>query len=294
MKFGKVVDPSLVDFTLPPTPSETYKVLKSYDKPNDFEVFVGCAKWNKTDLKGFYPKGIKDELAYYSQQFNSIELNATYYNTPSKEQVSIWNKKTPADFKFFPKIPQSISHYSRLLNTREKVLTFTDSVAFFEEKLGMIFLQMHENFNPKDFDRLQSFIEEFPKGFPLAVEVRNEEWFSNKTVLDQYCDMLQQNNVTNIIVDTAGRRDMVHMRLTSSTTFVRYVGANTPADYDRLNDWLEVLQDWRANGLQKLYFFIHQNIEIESPLLATFFIKKSNTVFNLDLPYPEKNNLSLF
>lgn len=294
MKFGKVVDPSLVDFTLPPTPSETYKVLKSYDKPNDFEVFVGCAKWNKTDLKGFYPKGIKDELAYYSQQFNSIELNATYYNTPSKEQVSIWNKKTPADFKFFPKIPQSISHYSRLLNTREKVLTFTDSVAFFEEKLGMIFLQMHENFNPKDFDRLQSFIEEFPKGFPLAVEVRNEEWFSNKTVLDQYCDMLQQNNVTNIIVDTAGRRDMVHMRLTSSTTFVRYVGANTPADYDRLNDWLEVLQDWRANGLQKLYFFIHQNIEIESPLLATFFIKKLNTVFNLDLPYPEKNNLSLF
>jgi len=294
MKFGKVPDPSLVDFTLPPTPTETYKILKSYDKSNDFEVFVGCAKWNKTDLKGFYPKSTKDELAYYSQQFNSIELNATYYNTPSKEQVSIWNKKTPANFKFFPKIPQSISHYSRLLNTNEKVLAFTDAVSFFEEKLGMIFLQMHENFNPKDFDRLKNFVEDFPKGFPLAVEVRNEEWFSNTAVLNQYCSMLQRNNATNIIIDTAGRRDMLHMRLTNHTAFIRYVGANTIADYDRLNNWLEVLKDWRANGLQKLYFFIHQNIEIESPLLATFFIKKLNTYFNLDLPYPEKNNISLF
>ena len=89
MKFGKVTDPSLVDFTLPPTPPETYAVLGK--NPNDdFEVFVGCAKWNKTDLKNFYPKGTKDELTYYSQQFNSIELNATYYSSPSKDQVQIW------------------------------------------------------------------------------------------------------------------------------------------------------------------------------------------------------------
>src|SRR5690606_19978414 len=262
MKFGKVADPSLVDFTLPPTAPETYPVLGINPKAN-FEVFVGCAKWNKTDLKNFYPKGTKDELMYYSKQFNSIELNATYYSSPSKDQVRIWNDKTPENFKFFPKIPQSISHYSRLLNTNEKVLTFTDALAFFEDKLGMIFLQMHENFKPKDFDRLQKFIEEFPKGFPLAVEVRNEEWFADKTIFNQYCNLLQKHNVANIIVDTAGRRDMLHMRLTGNTAFVRYVGANTAADYDRLNDWLTVLKDWRESGLQKLYFFIHQNTEVE-------------------------------
>lgn len=293
MKFGKVTDPSLVDFTLPPTVPETYTVLGENPK-SDFEVFVGCAKWNKTDLKNFYPKGTKDELTYYSQQFNSIELNATYYSAPSKDQVRIWNDKTPESFKFFPKIPQSISHYSRLLNTNEKVLAFTDALVFFEDKLGMIFLQMHENFKPKDFDRLQKFIEEFPKGFPLAVEVRNEEWFANKTIFNQYCNLLQKQNVANIIVDTAGRRDMLHMRLTSNTAFVRYVGANTATDYDRLNDWLAVLKDWRKSGLQKLYFFIHQNTELESPLLATHFIKQLNAEFKLDLPYPGKNDLSLF
>ena len=76
MDFGKVKDPSLVDFKLPIDAPETKQVLSTY-KGNEFEVYVGCAKWSSGELKGFYPKGTKDELTYYSTQFNSIELNAT-------------------------------------------------------------------------------------------------------------------------------------------------------------------------------------------------------------------------
>lgn len=294
MKFGKVDDPSLVDFSLPLTAPQTYEVLKKFNITNSFEVYIGCAKWNKEDLKGFYPKGTKDELTYYAKQFNSIELNATYYKAPSKIQVEKWFAKTPENFKFFPKIPQSISHYSRLLNTDQKVLEFCDAVSFFQNKLGMIFLQMHENFKPKDFDRLHQFIDHFPKGFPLAVEVRNEEWFANKEVFTSFTSMLKKQATTNVIVDTAGRRDMLHMHLTSDTAFVRYVSANDGSDYERFDEWIEILKNWRAHGLQKLYFFVHQNIELESPILATYFIKKINTTFGLDLPYPGKNDLLLF
>ncbi len=294
MKFGKVEDASAVDFTLPPTRPETLALLKTYPKKKNFEVYVGCAKWNKTDLKGFYPPKTKDELAYYATQFNSIELNATYYNTPSKEQVRIWKDKTPADFRFFPKITQSISHYSRLLNTEEKVKDYTDSIAFFEEKLGCVFLQLHENFKPKDLDRLSYFIETFPKAFPLAVEVRNEEWFADQQIFEDYCEMLVKNNAVNIIVDTAGRRDMLHMRLTNDAAFIRYVGANHASDYERLDEWIDRLKEWRSAGMRKLYFFIHQNVELESPLLATYFIKKLNEVFGMDLRYPNKNIQTLF
>lgn len=294
MKFGKVDDPSLVDFTLPATHPETYPVLNRFDTNEPFEVYIGCAKWNKNDLKGFYPKGTKDELEYYAKQFNSIELNATYYNTPSKDQIIKWKEKTTPNFKFFPKITQSISHYSRLLNTDQKVMAFTDAAAMLEEKLGMIFLQMHENFKPKDFDRLTHFLQTFPKGFPLAVEVRNEEWFADEPIFNNYCQLLEQTNKTNIIVDTAGRRDMLHMRLTSPVAFVRYVSANDDSDEKRLNDWLDVIEDWRANGLQQLYFFIHQNLELESPMIATQFIKKVNDRFNLDVPYPGKDTPTLF
>ncbi|EEI89955.1 hypothetical protein HMPREF0765_4460 [Sphingobacterium spiritivorum ATCC 33300] len=291
MKFGQVNNPQDIDFSLPPTPPETLEVLTKGDSSKPFEVYVGCAKWNKTDLKGFYPRGTKDELAYYSTQFNSIELNATFYNSPSKEQVETWKEKTPADFKFFPKIPQSISHYSRLLNTGEKVTAFTDAVALFEEKLGMVFLQMIDNFKPKDFQRLEDFVREFPKGIPLAVEVRNAEWFSDPEVREKLYKTLQQYHVSNVLVDTAGRRDMLHMRMTTPTAFIRYVGANHSSDYSRLDEWIEVIKKWREAGLEKLYFFIHQNIEVESPLLANHFIKKLNDTFGLDIRSPRKNEL---
>ena len=293
MKFGKVENPELVDFTLPKTPKETIDLLNKADKSDNFEVYVGCAKWNKQDLKNFYPPKTKDELSYYSTQFNSIELNATYYRSPSKENVETWANKTPKDFKFFPKIPQSISHYGRLQNVTDKLNQYLDAVALFEEKLGMIFLQMHENFAPKDFEKLENFIQNFPKGYPLAVELRHEDWFSNEENFNQLVSLLEKHNISNIIVDTAGRRDMVHMRLTSEEAFVRFVGANIPSDYERLDEWIETIKLWRAEGLQKLYFFIHQNLELESPMLAKYFIKKLNNDLDLDIRGPQ-DELTLF
>ncbi|MBW1618593.1 DUF72 domain-containing protein [Empedobacter falsenii] len=293
MKFGKVENPELVDFTLPKTPKETIDLLNKVDKSDNFEVYVGCAKWNKQDLKNFYPPKTKDELSYYSTQFNSIELNATYYRSPSKENVETWVNKTPKDFKFFPKIPQSISHYGRLQNVTDKLNQYLDAVALFEEKLGMIFLQMHENFAPKDFEKLENFIQNFPKGYPLAVELRHEDWFSNEENFNQLVSLLEKHNISNIIVDTAGRRDMVHMRLTSNEAFVRFVGANIPSDYERLDEWIETIKLWKAEGLQKLYFFIHQNLELESPMLAKYFIKKLNNDLDLDIRGPQ-DELTLF
>ncbi|WP_400262809.1 DUF72 domain-containing protein [Sphingobacterium sp. SG20118] len=290
MKFGQVSNPKDIDFTLPPTAPDTLSLLKELQHKDNFAAYVGCAKWNKSDLKGFYPKGTKDELPYYSKQFNSIELNATFYNTPSKSQVETWKEKTTPDFKFCPKIPQSISHYSRLLNTDEKVKEFTDSIALFEEKLGMTFLQMHDNYKPKDIERLREFLIKFPKGIPLAVEVRNEEWFSNPATATSYYKLLEEFDMTNVLVDTAGRRDLLHMRLTTTSAFIRYVGANDPSDYPRLAEWVTVIKQWREAGLQNLYFFIHQNIEVESPLLAAYFIQKLNKELNLNLHIPTTNN----
>ena len=73
MKFGRVDHAESINFSLPNDHPDTARTLAEYKSDNSqFEVYVGCAKWNKTDLKGFYPKGTKDELSYYSQQFNSI------------------------------------------------------------------------------------------------------------------------------------------------------------------------------------------------------------------------------
>jgi uncharacterized protein YecE (DUF72 family) len=284
MQFGQVENPGEIDFKLPPDPKDTKLILQAGKKP--LSIYVGCAKWNKKDLKNFYPKGTKDELEYYSTQFNSIELNATFYGMPTKEQVQTWKSKTPKDFKFFPKITNTVSHFKRLNDVKPVVDEFCNSISAFEKKLGMVFLQLHDNFKPKDFERLEKFVKEFPKGIPLAIEVRNSDWFTDKTIAKQYYELLEKNKVTNIIVDTAGRRDMLHMRLTTPVAFIRYVGANHESDYKRLDDWFKRIKLWKEEGLQELYFFVHQNVEKASPLLSAYFIKRLNKELGEKLTVP--------
>ncbi|MCI5058128.1 MAG: DUF72 domain-containing protein [Flavobacteriales bacterium] len=285
MKFGKVEQPELVDFTMPEDHAETHKVLKTGGGLK--EIHVGCAKWNKKDLKGFYPRGTKDELAYYSEHFNSIEMNSTFYNLPSKTQVLKWKEKTPRDFKFFPKITNSISHYKRLSGIDDVLKEYIDSIVLFEEKLGGIFLQMHANFGFQQMEKMRQFLEKVPQSIPLSVEVRHPNWFENHQDSATFFELLEDHNTTNIIVDTAGRRDMMHMRLTNPTAFIRYVGANHHTDYERLDDWVSRIKLWAEQGLEKLHFFVHQNLEEESPLLSAYFIEKLNSSLGINLKVPK-------
>lgn len=289
MKFGSVDNPQEIDFTLPSDHPDTLKIL-AQGNPNKFEAFVGCAKWNKADLKGFYPRGTKDELEYYSKQFNSIELNATHYRIFGADVVSGWREKTPSDFKFFPKVVNSISHYKRLKGVESLIEEYTIPIRSFEEKLGMIFLQLRDDFKPKDMDRIEHFLEAWPKDLPLAIELRQTDWFNDEAVASQIYQLFEKHNVANIITDTAGRRDLMHMRLTTPVAFIRYVGANHESDYPRLNDWIVRIKDWKAQGLEKLYFFVHQNIEKESPLLSSHFIKELNKELGTELNLPTEQN----
>lgn len=289
MNFGKVDNPENIDFTLPKNHISTSSILgkKQVDNCN---VYVGCAKWSKQDLKGFYPRGTKDELTYYATQFNSIELNATFYRNFPIATVEKWHQKTPADFKFFPKINQSISQFNRLQNCEAELNGYLDSISNLQEKLGTIFLQMHPTFAPNKFDALANFIQKWPKGFPLAVELRHTDWYNDSIVANELYALFEENNISNIIVDTAGRRDLLHMKLTTKNAFIRYNGANHESDYSRLDDWFDRIKIWIQNGLENLYFFVHQNLETESPLLSKYFIEKFNNELGYDLIVPSFPN----
>ncbi|RNC85652.1 MAG: DUF72 domain-containing protein [Balneola sp.] len=289
MKFGSVSNPEIIDFTLPPDHPDTAKALSNGNK-DKFEAFVGCAKWNRSDLKGFYPRGTKDELEYYATQFNSIELNATHYRIFGADVVSGWNNKTPDDFKFFPKVVNSISHYKRLKGVESLIEEYTIPIRSFDEKLGMIFLQLRDDFKPKDIDRIYSFLDAWPKDLPLAIELRHTDWFNDEVVANQIYQLFEEHEVANIVTDTAGRRDLLHMRLTTPVAFVRYVGANHESDYQRLDDWVTRIKSWKEHGMEKLYFFVHQNIEKESPLLSAHFIRLLNKEIGTSLKIPNEDS----
>ncbi|MFP4846757.1 DUF72 domain-containing protein [Winogradskyella sp. PE311] len=289
MKFGRVDNPQDIDFTLPEDHPDTLKTLNK-NAADNINVFVGCAKWNRADLQGFYPRGTKDDLEYYSRQFNAIELNATFYRIFSPEQFSKWYSKTPENFRFFPKMNQEVSHWKRLNKDINPVIdNYLNSAINLKEKLGCIFLQMHSNFSPKDFNRVIDFAESWPREVPLAMEFRNTTWYNDTGIAGELYQLLEENNISNVIVDTAGRRDILHMRLTNSRAFIRYVDTNHNIDYERLDDWVQRLKKWKANGINEVNFFIHQNIKKESPLLSAYLIEQLNTEIGTNLKVPIKS-----
>jgi uncharacterized protein YecE (DUF72 family) len=287
MKFGRVDQPGKIDFRIPLDHPDTANLLKRTAKSNYFEAYVGCAKWNRKDLKNFYPKEAKDELSYYSSQFNSIELNATFYRLFASATFDNWYKTVPKNFRFFPKLEQSISHFRRLKDVNEIVKKNAANMSHLHEKLGMVFLQLHNNFGPKDFERVVTFAKNWTYDVPLAMEFRHAAWFNDAAASSRLYDLLEKKKITNVLVDTAGRRDLMHMRLTTSTAFIRWVGANHPrSDRARLDEWIGRISKWKKAGLQKILFMVHQNEEKESPALAAHFIERLNQKIGTTLPIP--------
>jgi len=289
MKFGQVPNPEEVDFTIPPDHADTTRILKA-SKAKDMTVYVGCAKWNSKDLKGFYPKEVKakDELHYYSTQFNCLEFNATFYKRYWENNYTAWREGVTEDFKFFPKFNQGVTHFARLKDVDERAEQFAENIVFLKNKLGMPFLQMHDNFGAKDFDRVENFVNNvWTYDIPIAMEFRKSEWHTDPDISDRLQNLLESHRITSVLVDTAGRRDLMHMRLTTSSAFIRWVGANHPSDYPRLDEWIDRIAAWKKQGLEHLYFFVHQNVEQESPLLSAYFISNLNKKIGTDLHIPK-------
>ncbi|HDZ13300.1 hypothetical protein LCGC14_1492630 [marine sediment metagenome] len=288
MKFGKVDRPECIDFTIPINHPDTEVILSEQNTDVSLTVHVGCAKWNRKDLKNFYPRGTKNELEFYGRHFNSIELNATFYRMFEREQYAKWRDTTPDNFKFFPKLVRNISHLRRLNEHTYPIIDeYLIATANLKDKLGTFFLQMHDNFAPKNWDRVVRFVEYWPKEFPLAIELRHTDWFNDAKVAQELYHLFEENNIANILVDTAGRRDIMHMRLTNNEAFIRFVGANHIKDYARLDDWVDRLVDWKSMGLKNINFFVHQNMELDSPLLSAYFITKLNKKLGTKLHIPK-------
>lgn len=297
MEFGKISPEELeaTDFTLPPERPETSRILsqrKGGEKP---AVFVGCAKWGRKDWIGkIYPPGTKEDdfLSLYARHFNSIELNATFYKIPSVRQTQEWKSKVGKDFLFVPKISNSISHIHRLKNVEERLGWFLKGIEGFGENLGPVFLMLHPNMGPKSLDTVDAFIQSLPKGIKLFVELRQAGWYSDPEASGKAFAMLERNGAGAVITDVAGRRDCAHMRLTTPEAFIRFVGNDLhPTDYTRIDEWVKRIKTWMDAGLRRLYFFLHENEEVHSPVIAWYLIRQLNKHCGTDLPEPPEEGI---
>ncbi|MCB0564293.1 MAG: DUF72 domain-containing protein [Phaeodactylibacter sp.] len=280
MKFGKLSDISGVDFTLPPDAPQAGPLLGSLpQREGPPLLFIGCTGWSMKEWIGkVYPKGTKakDFLRVYSRQFNTIELNTTHYRIPSAEMIEKWYQESSPDFRFCPKIPQSISHSQSLGLGTELIPSFCEAILGLKEKLGCCFLQLPPHFDIRRLSQLEKFLKSFPREISLAIELRHESWFNNPQNREAVFSMLQGYGTATVITDVAGRRDVLHMRPTSGTALVRFVGNNLhPTDYSRIDQWMERLASWFENGLREAFFFPHEPDNLLAPELAAYVLEQA-------------------
>src|SRR5690625_7412940 len=109
MKFGSVEEPEKLNLNLPPDHPETQRVLEKSDNGKT-ELFVGCAKWNRQELKNCYPRGTPHELKYYAAQFNHLERNATHYRNFAEDQSYAWCGEARGYVGCLPKVNCPYNH----------------------------------------------------------------------------------------------------------------------------------------------------------------------------------------
>ncbi len=292
MEFGRVTPEELetVSFTLPADRPETTRLLKDNNFTGKPQIFTGCAKWGRKDWIGkIYPKGTKeaDFLNLYAKHFNCIELNATFYRMPTVSQTQGWRQKVGDDFKFCPKFTDQITHIRRLKDVKELTDRFLEGISGFGNTLGPLFLMPHPGMAPKTIDNIQAFVELLPDDIELFVELRHPEWFSNEAVFNDLSQRLTKLQTGMVITDAAGRRDCAHMRLTTPEAFIRFVGNGLhPSDYTRVDDWVQRIKQWMSQGIEKVYFFMHQHEELHSPELIKYLIQELNKHCGTTIPEP--------
>ncbi len=274
MDFGKLPSVNNVDFSLPTEPPQNESLLATLPKVTQPMIYLGATGYNMKPWVGhWYPPGAKDKdfLRHYGSQFNTIEHNTTHYRIPDTATVERWREETPGDFRFCPKIPQTISHARDLGLNSGQIPVFCDVITGLEEKLGCCFLQLPPHFSVRDLNLLARFLGYFPKAIPLAVEVRHASFFQATKATEDYFQLLQQHDVATVVTDVAGRRDVCHLRLTNRHVLIRFVGNGLhPSDYQRIEDWSGRLKNWMDAGLQAVYFFAHEPDNLLAPELAVF------------------------
>lgn len=138
---------------------------------------------------------------------------------------------------------------------------------------------------PKTQDTIEAFLQSLPKDIEVFTEFRHAQWFADTTAFQSSFDMLQRNHSGTVITDASGRRDCVHMRLTTPEAFIRFVGNGLhPTDYTRIDDWIQRIKLWMSQGIQKVYFFMHQHEELHSPELCKYLIEEMNKHCGTQIP----------
>ncbi len=189
----------------------------------------------------FYPRNAQpgEYLKLYSSVFNAVEIDSTYYRTPSPLMVSNWRRVTPEGFVFTAKFPKKITHEQKLRDSAAQLERFYKSISELREKLGPLLIQLPPSFNyKKDKEALELFLGQIDGKYKHAIEFRNRSWFKP----DIY-KLLQDHGVA--LAWSENQYASTPPEATSDVAYLRMVGDRTITNFgEKQRDQTQVMRKW--------------------------------------------------
>lgn len=219
------------------------------------EVRIGCSGWVYADWKPLVYDGAPPRRWFeqYATQFDTVEINATFYRLPPAATVERWCAQAPPGFVYSPKVGQYCTHRKKLKDPDQWLARHLDRVRRLEAHLGPNLVQLPPHWR-RDVERLEAFLELAPTDIRWAVEVRDRSWLH-----DDVFDCLRRHGAALCLHDLLDDHPTV---LTTDWTYVRFHGPDAvehpyQGRYGprHLNAVADRFAGWRADGVDVFAYF---------------------------------------
>lgn len=216
-------------------------------------ILIGTSGWSYNHWKeNFFPQELKSNLwlNFYSDFFQTVEINSTFYRMPSKSTVINWFKKVPEDFTFSIKASRYITHQKRLHDCQESLQFFYKTLKPLKAKNGPILIQLPPSFKMNK-ERLIEFTNLLDKEKKHVFEFRHDSWFT-----EEIYALLRENKIGLCITDLNGK--LSPEEITAPFTYIRLHGPKKAykGSYgmESLKKWKKKIETWSLKYDVYCYF----------------------------------------
>jgi uncharacterized protein YecE (DUF72 family) len=216
-------------------------------------IRIGTSGWVYKHWRGlFYPETLpqREWFNYYAAQFDTVEINNSFYRMPSDINFEGWRKQAPEGFLYAVKASRFLTHLKKLKEPEEPLQTFFEGAARLEQTLGPVLYQLPPRWRV-NLPRFEAFLAALPVGYHHVIEFREPSW-----LIEEVFGLMERYQVAHCIHDMGALS--IPLRVTAPLVYLRFHGAPTyQGSYTQasLEAWAARICAWRDQSLDVFAYF---------------------------------------
>lgn len=219
-------------------------------------VRIGTSGWSYDHWTNvLYPPGLPAarRLSRYVEEFDTVELNASFYRWPKDSTFAGWRAQLPPGFTMSVKAHRGLTHYRRLASPEPWIERFERCWQLLGDRHGILLVQLHPE-QRRDDARLDGFLASVPKTIRVAMELRHPSWDDPAVYA-----VLERRRATYVVMSGGGlscipraTTDVVYVRMHGPEPATMYTGSYSD---DELRSWAGQIAEWDGEGRDVWLYF---------------------------------------